>query len=190
MKKDVNYLQLAVSVMVMLALVAMPLSLNAQAGKVSFSGTWTLNADKSDMGGGPGGPPQGQPGQGGPPQGARMGGFGGDFIAKQETNLLTVERTFSPPGGEPVTTTTKYTLDGKESVNSTGRGESKSKATWSSDGKVLTINTSRTFNMGGESRTMNSTEVWTLTDSKTLSVKTTMTTPMGDRTTTMVYEKK
>ncbi len=193
MKKDVKYFQLVLSAMIMLAFLAMPLSLNGQTGKANFSGNWTLNADKSDMGGGPGGPggpPQGQPGQGGPPQGARMGGFGGDFAAKQEANLLTVERTITRPGGESVTTTSKYTLDGKESVNSTGRGESKSTATWSADGKTLKITTSRTFDMGGESRTMNSNEEWTLTSQNTLSIKTTMTTPMGERTTTMVYDKK
>ncbi len=193
MKKDVKYFQFALSAMIIVAFLAMPLSLNGQTGKVNFSGTWTLNADKSEMGGGPGGPggpPQGQPPQGQPPQGGRMGGFGGDFTAKQEASLLTVERTISRPDGESFTITSKYTLDGKESVNSTGRGESKSTATWLADGKTLKIATSRTFDMGGESRTMNSTEEWTLTDAKTLSIKTTMTTPGGERTTTMVYDKK
>lgn len=188
MKKDVKYLQVALSAMIILAFLAMPLSLNGQTGKVNFSGTWILNADKSEMGGGPGGP--GGPPQGQPPQGGRMGGFGGDFTAKQEANLLTVERTMSRPDGESFTTTSKYTLDGKESVNSTGRGESKSTATWSADGKILKIATSRTFDMGGESRTMNSTEEWALTDAKTLSIKTMMSTPGGDRTTKMVYDKK
>ncbi len=185
MKKDVKYFQIALSAMIILAFLAMPLSLNGQAGKVNFSGTWTLNADKSEMGGGPGGPPQGQP-----PQGGRMGGFGGDFTATQEASLLTVERTISRPDGESSTTTSKYTLDGKESVNSTGRGESKSTATWSADGKTLKITTSRTFDMGGESMTMNSTEEWTLTDARTLSIKTTMSTPGGERTTKMVYDKE
>ena len=190
MKKDVQYFQLALSAMIILAFLTMPLSLNGQAGKGNFNGTWTLNADKSDTGGGPGGPPQGQPPQGQPPQGARMRGFGGDFTAKQEANLLTVERTMSRQDGESFTTTSKYTLDGKESVNSTGRGESKSTAIWSADGKTLKITTSRTFDMGGESRTMNSTEEWTLTDTNTLTIKTTMSTPMGVRTSTMVYDKK
>ncbi len=120
-----------------------------------------------------------------------MGGFGGgDFTAKQEANLLTVERTMSGPGGESTEITTKYTLDGKECINSTGRGESKSKATWSADGKTLKIATSRTFDIQGETRTMNSTEEWTLKDAKTLSIKTTMETPMGERTSTRVYDKK
>jgi hypothetical protein len=187
MKKNVKYLQLALSAMIILAFLTMPLSLNGQAGKADFSGAWAFNLDKSDVGGGPGGPPQGQQ----PPEGRRMGGFGGgDFTAKQEANLLTVERTFSRPDGESSTTTSKYTLDGKESVNSTGRGESKSTATWSADGKTLKIVTTRTFEIREETRTMNSTEEWTLKDANTLSIKTTMETPMGERTSTMVYDKK
>ncbi|HOW41335.1 MAG TPA: hypothetical protein PL123_12390, partial [Bacteroidales bacterium] len=67
---------------------------------------------------------------------------------------------------------------------------SKSVASWSADSKILTIKTSRTFNMNGESRTMNSTEVWTITDPRTITINSTMSTPNGDRTTTMVYERK
>ena len=187
MKKNVKNFQIALSAMIILAFLTMPLTLNGQAGKADFSGTWALNAEKSDFGGGPGGPPQGQ---GQPPQGARMRGSGGDFTAKQEANLLTVERTMTRQSGETVTTTSKYTLDGKESINTTGRGESKSTATWLTDGKTLKIATSRTFDMDGESRTMTSNEEWTLTGAGTLSIKTTMSTPGGERTRTMVYDKK
>lgn len=189
MKKNVKNLQIALSAMIILAFLMMPLTLNGQGGKANFAGTWALNADKSDSGGSPGGPPPGQ-GQGQPPQGMRMRGFGGDFTATQEADLLTVERTMNRPDGETVKTTSKYTLDGKESINATGRGESKSIATWSDDGKTLKIATSRTFDMGGETRTMASTEEWTLTDANTLTIKVMMSTQGGDRTSTMVYDKK
>ena len=185
MEKNVKSLKIALSAMIILAFLAMPFSLNGQGGKANFAGTWAFNAEKSDMGGGPGGPPQGNPPQG---MGMRMGG--GDFTATQEANLLTVTRTRTNQNGESVTTVSKYTLDGKESVNSTGRGESKSIATWSADGKTLKIATSRTFDMGGETRTMASTEEWTLTDAGTLSINTTMSTPGGERVTKMVYNKK
>jgi hypothetical protein len=188
MEKKVKNLHIALSAMIILAFLVMPLSLNGQGGKANFAGTWTFNAEKSEMGGGPGGP--GGPPQGNPPQGMGMRMGGGDFTATQEANLLTVVRTMNRPDGESVATTSKYTLDGKESINSTGRGESKSIATWSSDGKTLKIATSRTFDMGGESRTMSSTEEWTLTDANTLTIKTIMSTPMGDRETKMVYNKK
>ena len=164
----------------------MPALTNAQAGKANFAGTWAFNAEKSNMGQPPQG--QGQPPQG---QGQRMGGFGGgNFVAKQEANLLTVERTRNNQEGQPVTTTSKYTLDGKESINTTGRGESKSVATYSADGKTLTIVTSRTFDMNGETRTMTTTEAWSLTSPTMLSIVTTRTTQQGEVKTTAVYDKK
>jgi len=119
------------------------------------------------------------------------GGFGGgDFTATQEGNLLTVERTMTGPDGTARTTTSKYTLDGKESINTARMGESKSVATWSSDGKKLTIKTTRTMSRNGESTTMTSTEVWSLTDSKTLQIESTTSTPGGERKQTSVYNKK
>jgi hypothetical protein len=159
----------------------MPVNLNAQGSKANFSGTWAFNAEKSNMGQ----PPQGGGG------GARMGGFGGgNFVANQEANLLTVERTRTTQDGQTVTTTSKYTLDGKESVNTTGRGESKSVATWSADGKSLTIVTKRSFERDGQTTEMTTTEVWSLTAPNALQVVSTMNTPNGERKTTAVYDKK
>jgi len=164
------------SITVILALVT-PFIVNAQAGKTNFAGDWTYNTEKSTQ-------PQG--GQGG--GGMRMGG--GNFVATQDANLLTVVRTRTGQDGQPTTTTMKYTLDGKESLNTSARGDSKSVATWSSDGKTLTIQTSRTMDMNGESMTMKSTEIWTLTDAKTLTVNTTRQSPNGEVKTVSIYEKK
>ena len=127
-----------ISLAIILVLIA-PVMTNAQAGKTNFAGDWTLNAEKSTQ-------PQG--GQGG---GMRMGG---NFVATQEDNLLTVVRTRTGQDGQPTTMTMKYTLDGKESINTSPRGDSKSTATWSADGKTLTIVTSRTMDMNGKSTTM------------------------------------
>jgi len=187
MERKIKTVQILLSAMIMIAFIAMPVTTYAQAGKANFAGSWVFNAEKSQMGQGQGQPPQG--GQGQPPQGGqgqRMGGFGGgNFTAAQEANLLTVTRTF----GEQ-TTTSKYTLDGKESINTTQRGDSKSTATWSADGKVLTIVTNRTFERDGQSTTMTTKEEWSLTDAATLSIKTTRSSPNGDRVTTAVYNKK
>lgn len=162
------------SLTVILALVA-PVMMMAQAGKANFAGSWAVNAEKSTpapTGGGGGG-------------GQRMGG--GDFTATQEANLLTVSRTRTGQDGTPNTTVLKYTLDGKLSVNTNPRGESKSTATWAADGKSLTIVTNSTFG----DREVKTTEVWTLTDAKTLSVKTTRPNQDGaETTTTRVYDKK
>ena len=166
-----------ISLTIVLALMLQAVA-KAQAGKTNFAGTWTLNAEKSTQ-------PQGGQGGGG---GMRMGG--GNFVATQDANVLTVVRTRTGQDGQPTTTTMKYTLDGKESVNTSPRGDSKSIAKWSADGKALTIETTRTMDMNGESRTMKSTEVWTLTDPKTLSVASTRQGPNGDVKSNMVYEKK
>ena len=168
MKKTIK----ALSLTVMLVLLINGMT-NAQTGKTNFSGTWAFNAEKSNLG----------------DMGGR--GFGGgDMKVTQETNLLTVATTRpGRDGGDPVTTTMKYTLDGKESVNTSQRGDSKSTATWSADGKTLTIKTARTIDMNGETRTMNSTEVWTL-NGNALTIASTTTTPNGDRTTTRAYDKK
>ena len=172
MKKDlkkmqmnrVNFLWLLYFVLG-LALIA-PVVTNAQSGKADFSGSWTFNESKSNLGANGGG--------------QRFGG--GDFVAKQEANLLSVERTFNDQ-----TMTSKYTLDGKESVNSFGNGESKSTATWSADGKSLTIVTKMTFN--DTERT--STQVWTLSDPKTLSQESSRPNRDGViEKTKRVYDKK
>src|SRR5450756_2316975 len=129
------------SLTVILALIA-PVMINAQAGKANFAGSWAANAEKSTPA------PQGGGG------GQRMGG--GNFDAAQEANLITVTRTRTGQDGTPTTTKMLYTLDGKESVNTNPRGTSKSVATWSADGKSLTIATTSTYN----DREMKSSEVW------------------------------
>jgi len=194
MKKNVKIFQITLSAMIISAFLFMPLTVNGQAGKTNFAGTWALNAEKSNFGQGQPGqgqPPQGQPDQGQPGQGQGQGmRGGGNFVATQDANLLTVERTRPDQSGTPQTTTSKYTLDAKECVNTSGMGEAKSVATWAADGKSLTIVTTRTFDRNGQSMTMTTTEVWTLTSPTALTIVSTRTSPNGDRTSTMVYDKK
>jgi Tol biopolymer transport system component len=170
-----SWLMKVLSVTIMLAFIA-PVMTNAQAGKANFSGNWTFNAEKSTQ------PPSG--GQGG---GQRMGG--GNFVVTQDANLLTVVRTRTGQDGQPQTTTMKYTLDGKESINTSPRGDSKSVATWSADGKSLSIATSRTFDRNGEQMTINTTEVWAV-NGAVLTVVSTTKMADGDRVMTNVYDKK
>jgi hypothetical protein len=174
MKKNVT-LQI-ISFAVLFAFLCMPSALNAQGSKANFAGKWAFNAGKSDMGG--------------QQQGGGRGFGGGDFTATQDAGTLTVETTRTGQDGQTTTVTSKYTLDGKVSVNSTGRGESKSTATWSADGKSLTIVTTRTFERDGQSMEMKTSEVWSLTSPSVLSIVRTMNTPNGERKTTMVYDKK
>ena len=161
-----KYFMRLMTLTVMASLFILPIKMNAQGTKANFAGTWALNAEKSTM-------PQGGGG------GQRMGG---NFVVAQEANLLTQTRT-SQDGTSRVT---KYTLDGKESVNTTRGGESKSTAKWSADGKTLTIVTKSTFD--GNERT--STAVWSLIDTKTLSIVSTRQGQNGEVKSTMVYDKK
>jgi hypothetical protein len=116
----------------------------AQA-KPDFSGTWTLDPDASQMGGGRGG-------------GARGGGMmGGPMTVKQTADTLTVERTV---GGNTIATV--YKLDGSEQVNKQTMGqmgeiEIRSTAKW--DGTKLVI-TEKRPGMGGA--VQESTQTWAL----------------------------
>ena len=168
MKKNVSEFLRLLSLTIVLALV-MPVMVHAQAGKANFAGSWAMNAEKSTL-------PQGGGGGGG------RGMGGGNFTVAQEANLLTQTRT----GQDGTARVTKFTLDGKESVNTTGGGESKSTAKWSADGKTLTVVTTTNYN--GNERT--STAVWSLIDAKTLSIASTRQGQDGEVKTTIVYDKK
>jgi hypothetical protein len=179
MKKNVENLQSSgSSFLQMMALVLifslffLPSKLNAQGAKPDFSGTWAFNETKSNM------------------------GEGGNFrratqiTVTQDGNNLTAARVRTNQDGVATTTTEKFTLDGKECINDTGRGPSKAIVTWSADGKALNFAITRTFDRNGETTTMKSTEVWTLTDAKTLSILSTATFQDNEMKSTLVYDKK
>jgi hypothetical protein len=98
--------------------VALPAITPAQ-GKADLSGTWTLDEAKSDPA------PAGR-------GGGRGGGPASKLVIKQTAGELTIESTNAMG-----TNTAAYKLDGSESVNKTAMGESKAKTTW--DGGNLVI---------------------------------------------------
>ena len=137
---------------------------SAFAQKPDFSGTWTLDAAASEMGGAGGGGGRGM--------------MAGPITVKHTGDTLTVERTF---GENKVTST--YKLDGSESKNTMmGRGgqqmEAVSTAKW--DGQKLSIVTKQS--MGDQ--TFETTEVWNV-DGSTLTVESTN----ARGTTKRVYKK-
>jgi len=179
MKKNVenlqitrNYFMQLIALTVMVALFILPVKMNAQGAKANFSGSWAFNESKSNLGEG---------------RGFRSAT---QMTVTQDWNNLIVDRVRTNQNGEATTTTEKYTLDGKESVNTSGRGPSKTVVTWSADGNSLNFAITRTFDRNGETTEMKSTEVWTLTDAKTLSVLSTFTMQDDERKTTLVYDKK
>src|SRR3954468_15556406 len=144
--KNVLFLALA-------AAIVLPFTARAQT-KPDFSGTWTLDASKSDA-------PMGRGGRGGPP---------GPMTITQTADTLTQKR------GEQTLT---YKLDGSESANEVqGRGgvqTVKAKAHW--EGSKLVIESTREIQgfalTTKEERTLSA-------DGKEMTVQTTASTPQGD----------
>lgn len=167
-----SYFMKLIALMVIAAFFILPAKLNAQGAKANFSGNWAFNESKSIVGEG---------------RGFRSASA---MTVTQDGNTLTNARTRTNQDGESTTTTDKYTLDGKECVNTSGRGPSKSIVTWTADGKALNFATTRTFERDGETTEMKSTEVWSLTDPKTLSIVSTFKMQNGERKATLVYDKK
>jgi len=153
--------------------------LAAQDAKVDFSGTWTMNADKSDFGDGGGG----RGGRGG----GRMGG-GSKMVVELKDNLLTMERFMTNRDGEEMSTVYKYTLDGKECDNSSEWRSEVAKATWSKDGKKLTIISTMTMSRGDREFTMDSESVWSM-QGDNLVIESVRSTPRGDMESKMVYDR-
>ena len=148
-----------------------PMDSYAQDGKVNFSGEWSFNESKSDMG------------EGRFPATSKL-------TIKQEGNNLTIESLRTGRDGQERKSTQELTLDGKESESDTGRGTRKSTVTWSEDGKTLTIKSTITFDRDGETMEMKSSEQWTLTgEGKILSIESSSSTPMGEREAALVYDK-
>ena len=165
-------LLLFITMTVLFTLFVLPSDLYAQGAKPNFSGTWAFNESKSNLGEG---------------RGFRSAS---QMTVTQDANNLTVARVRTNRDGEATTTTEKYTLDGKESVNTAGFGPSKTVVKWSADGKTLNFAITRTFDRNGETIEMKSTEDWTLTDARTLSVLSTSVFQDNERKTTSVYDKK
>ncbi len=159
------------TISMILVLLAIP-SYSFTGDKTDFTGEWTLNESKSDLG-----------------EGRAFAAF--KIVVKQEGNTLTIERTRTGRNGEERTNSETLTMDGKENINENERGSSTSLVTWSDDGTTLTIKTTREFDRQGETFEMNSTEVWTLAeDGKVLSIQSEISSSRGERSATLVYEKK
>jgi hypothetical protein len=161
------------------AFVALPAASWAQT-KPDFSGSWTMDATKSDPAPAPGGGGAGGAGGGGGRGGGRGGGGGIPMAMtiKQTPATLTIESMAGRGGMQTLT----YKLDGTESVNTVGPAEAKSKATWT--GATLTITTTQDFN----GNTITTKDVYSM-DGANLVRTNTRTTPAGEMTRKVVYTK-
>ena len=148
-----------------------------QDAKPNFSGDWTLDREKSEMGE----PRQGGGGGGGRGRGMGMGSFsitqdGDSLVLKRKVEFQGEERTFE----------SRHTADGKENINEGFRGSSvKSKTHW--DGaKLVTESVIETPNGTRETKEVRSLSA----DGKTMTVEITSKGGFGEGTRKMVYNKK
>jgi hypothetical protein len=137
-----------------------------------FSGTWTLDASKSEM-------PQGR----GPM--AEMGGGMREMtvVVKQTPNALTIEQQMANR-----TRTVTYKLDGSESTNP-GMREAQVKSTSKWSGETLVTESTQTMEGPRGAMTIKSREVRSLAADGTMVVETTRETPRGKMQSKLVFRK-
>jgi hypothetical protein len=133
---------------------------------LNLSGTWKLNSSKSKLG-------------------EQFSMAPKEIIITQNGNELNVER-HSSFQEQDFTTRDKFTLDGKECIN-TGWQETQKKSTlgWSEDKKSIKCLTKFTINDGNE---MIITEVYKM-DGLSMVIESSASSSFGDMAETMVYDK-
>jgi hypothetical protein len=132
--------------------------------KPDFSGTWTVDTEKSDPAPGPGG------GRG------PAGGMMGPLTIKQTADSVSIDS--QGRGGTPQTRT--YKLDGRETEIAFGQMIAKAKARW--DGDKIVIETTRN---GRDGTPFTTSATYSLNADGTLTAEN--KTPMGTRK--VVYKK-
>lgn len=158
----------------LLGMAVLCLTTSGLFAQANFAGSWALNESKSNFGGSQ----------------FRMAAT--SMAITQAANLLTVESTSPGRDGGEMKTSAKYTLDGKVSENPAFNSTRKSTATWSADKSALTIVSTMTFDMGGETRDMKTTETWKLAEGgKMLTIESVRPgRDGGEMKTTAAYDKK
>jgi|WetSurMetagenome_2_1015567.scaffolds.fasta_scaffold314686_2 hypothetical protein len=146
---------------------ALLISIIVNSQSLNFSGSWKLNSSLSKLN-------------------AEFSFAPKEIIIDQKGNDYKVER-HSSFQGEDFTTNDKFTLDGKECLN-TGWQDSQKKSTavWSDDKNSLKISTKLTMGDGGE---MTIIEVYKM-DKTNLVIETSASSSYGDMAETMVYDKQ
>ena len=152
-------------------LIFLSVTIFAQEKKTDFSGSWKLNESKSQMGEGRG----------------RMAAT--KMKITQEAAMLSNEKTSVRQSGEEVTTTEKVTFDGKETDNSANNRQKKSMASWSADGKVLTVNSTTIFERDGNTMEIKSVEIYKPGTDNTFTIESSSTSQRGEFKATLVYDK-
>lgn len=142
--------------------------------KTNYSGSWTLNENKSEL-----------------------GDFGGRFAPRkikvdQKDDAITIAKTAPSFNGGDATTTETLTFDGKTTETTVfGNAIKKSTAKWSDDGQTLTVTYDIAFERNGETTEINGTEAWTLSnEGKSLTLQIASSSPQGEFSMKAVYDKE
>jgi major membrane immunogen (membrane-anchored lipoprotein) len=143
------------------------------AAKPNFSGTWALDAAKSD---------------------GLRGPSSVTMTVKQDGDKLDVTRQIKDQQGDRTTNDT-YTADGKEgefTMQMMGNSQKgKRTAKWSADGTTLEIRETATIERQGQTVDIETVSKWSLSaDGKTLTVDQTRTSPMGAQSSKRVFNKQ
>ncbi len=170
-----NYMNNAIKKLLILFIVpAFLLSFkNIKADHANFSGDWSLNEGKSDLG--------------------QFGPYAPRKIkVEQKDDAITISKTAPSFTGEDVTTTETLSFDGKETESTVfGTSKRKASAKWSDDGKTLTITYDLMLDFNGQTTEIKGTETWALADSgKTLASQNNSSSSFGDIAAKGVYEKQ
>lgn len=136
------------------------------ADKPDFSGSWKLNAARSDFGPMP--PPDKW-----------------DMVVEHKDPNLKIKTTMANAQMGERNDEAEYVTDGRE----TPVKETTAKVTW--EGALIVFKTSRTVNMQGEKVEIKSEEKWSLSeDGKTLTVDAKLSAPMGEFEMKRVLDKQ
>jgi hypothetical protein len=158
--------------MALLCLLLLVPSISRAAEKINFSGEWTLNESKSEIGEGRFRPST-------------------KISVKQKENILVIERTRSGRNGQTRVTTDELTLDGKVVESKSEYRSSKTTAAWSDKGNSLTIESDMVMSRQGQTFEMKRVEIWQLSgDGNTLTIQSSTSSSRGERSARLVYDKK
>lgn len=145
---------------------------NTYAGDIAdFSGDWTLNEDKSEMGESRYGPSK-------------------TLKITQTENSLVTERTRMGRDGQERKIKDEYNLNGEEKLTENERGTTKTIASWSEDSKTLSLISHRKMTRDDQTFEITTEESWELSDKgSTLTINTSRSSPRGESSSVLVYSK-
>lgn len=154
------------------AVIAVVMSSFTGVQVTNFSGTYTLNEGKSELG--------------------QFGGRGvaTKIVVDQKGNDVSVTRT-NNMNGQPMTVTENL-VEGKESETTLfNNAKKKSTLKWAADGQSFSITYSILFEANGQNFEVKGVENWGLApDGKVLTLQSTITTPQGEVTLKAAYDKQ